>query len=97
LPLLEATDEVLRKAKNQLYKISLDKDSIARYREIEKRMYDEISALDYAEKKGEKIGELKATHNLAKKSISKGLPISLISELTGLSEDEVLKIKNNIK
>ncbi|WP_423230686.1 Rpn family recombination-promoting nuclease/putative transposase [Clostridium perfringens] len=91
--ILEATDEVLRKAKNQLYKISLDKDSIARYREIEKRMYDEISALDYAEKKG----ELKAKYDLAKKSVFKGLPISLISELTGLSEDEVLKIKNNIK
>ena len=96
----EATDEVLRKAKNQLYKISLDKDSIARYREIEKRMYDEISALDYAEKKGiqkgEQIGikkgELKAKYDLAKKSLSEGLPISLISKLTGLSEDELKKL-----
>ncbi|MDM0613004.1 hypothetical protein QTH09_18515, partial [Clostridium perfringens] len=72
------------------------KDSIARYREIEKRMYDEISALDYAEKKGEKKGiekgELKAKYDLAKKSLSKGLPISLISELTGLSEDEIKKL-----
>lgn len=60
-------------------------------------MYDEISALDYAEKKGEqigiqkgeKIGELKAKYDLAKKSLSKRFPISLISELTGLSEDEI--------
>ncbi|MDM0613009.1 hypothetical protein QTH09_18540, partial [Clostridium perfringens] len=97
-------DEVLRKAKNQLYKISLDKDSIARYREIEKRMYDEISALDYAEKKGikkgeqigiqkgEKIGELKAKYDLARKSLSEGLPISLIAKLTGLSEDEINRL-----
>ncbi|MCX0355202.1 Rpn family recombination-promoting nuclease/putative transposase [Clostridium perfringens] len=102
--ILEATDEVLRKAKNQLYKISLDKDSIARYREIEKRMYDEISALDYAEKKGikkgeqigiqkgEKIGELKAKYDLARKSLSEGLPISLIAKLTGLSEDEINRL-----
>ncbi len=56
-------------------------------------MYDEISALDYAEKKGikkgEQIGELKAKYDLARKSISEGLPIYLISKLTGLSEDEI--------
>ena len=86
--ILETTDEVLRNAKAQLYKISLDKDSIARYREFEKRMYDETSALNSAKREGrveEKI-------NLAKKSISKGLPISLISELTGLSEDEIKRL-----
>ncbi len=86
--ILEATDEVLRKAKNQLYKISLDKDSIARYREIEKRIYDEISALDYAEKKG----ELKAKYDLARKSLSEGLQISLIAKLIGLSEDEINRL-----
>ena len=55
-------------------------------------MYDEISALDYAEKKGEKIGELKAKYDLARKSLSERLPISLISELTGLSEDEIKRL-----
>ena len=86
--ILETTDEVLRNAKAQLYKISLDKDSIARYREFEKRMYDETSALNSAKREGrveEKI-------SLAKKSISKGLPISLISELTGLSEEEIKRL-----
>ena len=86
-------DEVLRNAKAQLYKISLDKDSIARYREFEKRMYDETSALNSAKREGKeeglKEGKLQAKYDLAKKSISKGLPISLISELTGLSEDEI--------
>ena len=69
---------MLRKAKNQLYKISLDKESIARYREIEKRIYDEISALDYAEKKGIKKekeeglkeGKIQAKYELAKISIT---------------------------
>ncbi|WP_283685035.1 Rpn family recombination-promoting nuclease/putative transposase [Clostridium perfringens] len=110
--ILETTDEVLRNAKAQLYKISLDKDSIARYREFEKRMYDETSALNSAKreglekgveigrkeglkeglKEGEVRGELKAKYNLARNSLSKGLPISLISELTGLSEDEINKL-----
>ena len=98
--ILETTDEVLRNAKAQLYKISLDKDSIARYREFEKRMYDETSALNSAKregkeeglKEGELIGELKAKKNLAKTSLDEGLPISLISKLTGLSEDEIKRL-----
>ena len=59
-------------------------------------MYDEISALDYAEKKGElkgiQKGELKAKYDLARKSLSEGLPISLIAKLTGLSEDEINRL-----
>ncbi len=90
--ILETTDEVLRNAKAQLYKISLDKDSIARYREFEKRMYDETSALNSAKREGIQEGEIKAKYDLARKSISKGLPISLISELTGLSEDEIKRL-----
>ncbi|WP_283705000.1 Rpn family recombination-promoting nuclease/putative transposase [Clostridium perfringens] len=91
--ILETTDEILRNAKAQLYKISLDKDSIIRYREFEKRMYDETSALNSAKREGKeeglKEGELKAKYDLAKKSISEGLSISLISKLTGLSEEEI--------
>ncbi|BDU93610.1 PD-(D/E)XK nuclease family transposase [Clostridium perfringens] len=50
--ILETTDEILRNAKVQLYKIILDKDSISRYREFEKRMYDETSALNSAKREG---------------------------------------------
>lgn len=64
-------------------------------------MYDETSALNSAKreglekgveigrKEGEVIGELKAKKNLAKTSLDEGLPIALISKLTGLSEDEI--------
>ena len=94
--ILETTDEVLRNAKAQLYKISLDKDSIARYREFEKKMYDETSALNSAKREGKeeglKEGELKAKYNLARKSIAEGLSISLISKLTGLSEEEIKRL-----
>ncbi|MGU8487715.1 Rpn family recombination-promoting nuclease/putative transposase [Clostridium perfringens] len=90
--ILETTDEVLRNAKAQLYKISLDKDSIARYREFEKRMYDETSALNSAKREGMQEGEIKAKYDLARKSISEGLPISLISRLTELSEEEIKRL-----
>ncbi|MCX0408770.1 Rpn family recombination-promoting nuclease/putative transposase (plasmid) [Clostridium perfringens] len=90
--ILETTDEVLRNAKAQLYKISLDKDSIARYREFEKRMYDETSALNSAKREGKEEGRIEEKINLAKKSITEGLPISLISKLTGLSEEEIKRL-----
>jgi len=90
--ILETTDEVLRNAKAQLYKISLDKDSIARYREFEKRMYDETSALNFAKREGKEEGRIEEKINLAKKSITEGLPISLISKLTGLSEEEIKRL-----
>ncbi|MCX0369152.1 hypothetical protein LI062_17575, partial [Clostridium perfringens] len=79
-------------AKAQLYKISLDKDSIARYREFEKRMYDETSALNSAKREGKeeglKEGELKAKRNLAK-SLLDVLDIETISKKTGLSIEEI--------
>ncbi|EIF6165889.1 PD-(D/E)XK nuclease family transposase [Clostridium perfringens] len=50
--ILELTDESIRKAKNQLYKLSLDKKTIEQYRIREKAMYDEISALENSREKG---------------------------------------------
>ena len=90
--ILETTDEILRNAKAHLYKISLDKDSIARYRDFEKRMYDETSALNSAKREGKEEGRIEEKINLAKKSITEGLPISLISKLTGLSEEEIKRL-----
>ena len=80
--ILELTDESIRKAKTQLYKLSLDKKTIEQYRIREKAMYDEISALENSKEKGlqecvkigkekrlkegEIRGELKAKKKLAK-------------------------------
>ena len=50
--ILELTDESIRKAKTQLYKLSLDKKTIAQYRIREKALYDEISALENSREKG---------------------------------------------
>ena len=50
--ILELTDESIRKAKNQLYKLNLDKKRIEQYRIRKKAMYDEISALENSREKG---------------------------------------------
>ncbi|MGU8487712.1 Rpn family recombination-promoting nuclease/putative transposase [Clostridium perfringens] len=94
--ILELTDESIRKAKTQLYKLSLDKKTIEQYRIREKALYDEISALENSREKGlqegVKIGRIEEKINLAKKSITEGLSISLISKLTGLSEEEIKRL-----
>ncbi len=105
--ILELTDESIRKAKTQLYKLSLDKKTIEQYRLREKAMYDEISALENSREKGlkegvkigkeeglkegEVRGELKAKKKLAK-SLLDVLDIETISKKTGLSEEEIKRL-----
>ncbi|MCX0402274.1 hypothetical protein LI017_17030, partial [Clostridium perfringens] len=68
-------------------KISLDKDSIARYREFEKRMYDETSALNSAKREG----IIEEKRNIAK-SLLDVLDIETISKKTGLSIEEIKRL-----
>ncbi|WP_283697550.1 Rpn family recombination-promoting nuclease/putative transposase [Clostridium perfringens] len=101
--ILELTDESIRKAKNQLYKLSLDKKTIEQYRIREKAMYDEISALENSREKGLqegvkigkeeglKEGELNAKKKLAK-SLLDVLDIEIIAQKTGLTEEEIRKL-----
>lgn len=101
--ILELTDESIRKAKNQLYKLSLDKKTIEQYRIREKAMYDEISALENSREKGlkegveigrkegEVIGELNAKKKLAK-SLLDVLDIETIAQKTGLSIEEIKRL-----
>ncbi|HAT4215973.1 TPA: Rpn family recombination-promoting nuclease/putative transposase [Clostridium perfringens] len=105
--ILELTDESIRKAKNQLYKLSLDKKTIEQYRIREKAMYDEISALENSREKGLqegvkigkeegrkeglKEGELNAKKKLAK-SLLDVLDIETIAKKTGLTEEEIRKL-----
>ncbi|EDT14266.1 Rpn family recombination-promoting nuclease/putative transposase [Clostridium perfringens] len=97
--ILELTDESIRKAKNQLYKLSLDKKTIEQYRIREKAMYDEISALENSREKGlqegvkigRKEGELNAKKKLAK-SLLDVLDIETIAQKTGLSIEEIKRL-----
>jgi len=50
-------------------------------------------ALKLGEKKGRKEGEKSKAKNIAKKSLKEGLTVELISKITGLSVEEIEKIK----
>ena len=88
---LELSNEEIKLAKSELYRLSMDSKEREQYNMREKAIYDRISALENAEAKGKIERELE----LVKASLNQGLEISLISKITGLSEEEILKIKKD--
>lgn len=90
---LELSNEEIKLAKSELYRLSMDSKEREQYNMREKAIYDRISALENAEAKG----KIESKLEVVKESLSQGLEISLISKITGLNEEEILKIKNTIK
>ncbi len=94
-------DEVVFKEaieKAELSKMS-DED-MAKYNASLKAYRDNINTFNYALKEGLKKatdegikeGELKRAIEMARKCIERGMPVTDISDLTGLSEDEIRNI-----
>ena len=54
---------------------------------------DVINQLYYAKEEGLAEGEAKKSLEIAKKMLKEGLSVDLICRTTGLSEEEVLKLK----
>ncbi|WP_338631802.1 Rpn family recombination-promoting nuclease/putative transposase [Clostridium baratii] len=94
---LELNDEILKQAKTELYRLSMDSEERERYNMREKAIYDEISALENAEKKGLEQGIERGEKNksieIAKNLILSNVPIDIIVKSTGLSENEIEKLK----
>ncbi|MBY0757201.1 Rpn family recombination-promoting nuclease/putative transposase [Clostridium sardiniense] len=90
---LELSYEEIRLAKTELYRLSMDSKERERYNMREKAIYDEISALENAEKKGLEKGEKNKGIEVAKKALSNGLDIKTVAIITGLSEEEIKNLK----
>ena len=90
---LELSNEEIKLAKSELYRLSMDSKEREQYNIREKSIYDRISALENSRENGIKEG----IEKVVKESLSQGLEISLISKITGLSEEEILSIKNTLK
>ena len=89
---LELTISEIREAKDELIRISNDKEQRLLYEMRSKTLKDKNSALNEAERKGIEKG----IEKVAKKLLDMGIPINEIILATGLSENEILNIKNNI-
>ena len=85
---LELEDKAIKKAKDELYRLSLDDKERERYRIREKAMMDEISALENAEQKGIEQGVRKEKMEIAKKLLDV-LDSETIAIKTGLTIEEV--------
>ena len=70
-----------------------DKKEMEVYDHIGLKAYDEIHALDTAEKKGIKKGEEKAKIEIAKNSLKNGLDIDTIILLTGLDKEIIENLR----
>ena len=92
---LELSNEEIKLAKSELYRLSMDSKEREQYNMREKAIYDRISALENAEAKGKREGKLESKLEIVRESLSQGLEISLISKITGLSEEEIITIKKD--
>ena len=93
---LELTISEIREAKDELIRISNDKEQRLLYEMRSKTLKDKNSALNEAERKGIEKGIEKGMEKVAKNLSDMGIPINEIILATGLSENEILNIKNNI-
>lgn len=101
---LEMTVEEIRAAKDELVKISSDKEQRERYEMRAKILKDRNSALNKAKREGIEAGikkglqqgieegEKRAKIEIAKGLIQNGLDILMICSITGLSEEEINKL-----
>ncbi|MSU00124.1 Rpn family recombination-promoting nuclease/putative transposase [Tissierella pigra] len=89
--------ETMKTAINKLQEISSDEKMRELYRAREKYRIDMISKLKYAENKGREEGRESSIREIARKAITKGLDIQYISDLTGLTIEQIGKLKNEIE
>ena len=77
-----------------------EKDSRKEGREVASMIYDEITQEEFAEIRANeaaeeafKEGEIKKQHEIAKAMKAKDMQVSIIAEVTGLTEDEIKQLK----
>ena len=86
---LEMSNKEIREAKDELYRLSRSSKERELYYIREKSLKDEISALANAEEKGME----KAKVDIAKNMLNNGMDINMISSITGLSLDDIDRIR----
>lgn len=103
--MLEKRIEELKKASDELKKMSQNKDTIDEYEYRRKLIHDELSNLLAAEEKGlikgkvegKAEGKAKSLTQVATNLLKAGLEKELIVTVTGLSIKKNEKIKENLK
>lgn len=87
---LEKIEAEIKEAKAELIRLSGNRKERERYEKRRESKLNEVSALAYAEEKGERNKAIEMAMN----AIESGLDDSMISKLTGLSIEEVTELRN---
>ena len=98
------SNEKIQKAREELAKIEADKELMERIRLEELAEFDQKNALCHAREegeqigleKGEQIGLQKGKKEIVKNMLKANVAIEQISQMTGLSKDEILKIEKEL-
>ena len=98
------SNEKIQKAREELAKIEADKELMERIRLEELAEFDQKNALCHAREegeqigmeKGEQIGLQKGKKEIVKNMLKANMTIEQISQMTGLSKDEILKIEKEL-
>ena len=89
IAMAEKKNPTLKKAREEITYLTGDA-AVQRLEELrEKWEMDRISAIDYAEERGKKAGKKEEQKEIAKKLLEKNIPLEIIIETTGLTEEEI--------
>ena len=90
----------IKKAYEELEYLSQDKAAREEYDAYQRAIIDEKMKIQYAEEKGIERGKIEGKKEgkleIAKKMLKKETDIELIKEFTGLTEEEVNKVKSEM-
>ncbi|EHS55020.1 hypothetical protein WG8_5052 [Paenibacillus sp. Aloe-11] len=91
-------EPVLKKAMDTLEFLSQDTEARRLYEDRQKYLHDEASMIEGAlaegEARGEALGKRKKAVEMVKELLALGVEISIIVRASGLSESEILALKN---
>lgn len=90
---LKVNEPALGKAMTALEYLSQDAEARRLYEMRQKVLHDEASMLEGARAEGESLGNVKGKHEVAKNMLIKGMDLSTVVDLTGLSIEEVEQLK----
>jgi len=93
--LIASSDEVIKRAYDELYSYNWTEKELAAYEAIEKAHLDSEAREDYLLDQGIEKGEIKGVKKVAVNMLTKGQTITFISEVTGLTEAEIIKLRDS--
>ena len=93
IKMVEKNNKIFERARKEMNYLTGDA-AVQRLAELrEKWEMDRVSAINYATRNGEQKGIKKEKIEIAKKMIEENMPIETIVKITGLTEEEIKKIK----